>query len=603
MADCDSNKITLMLALSTFSAVLGMFQFGFNTGVINAPQKILEEFIAQIYSERHPEAPVITEKLKSLIWSITVGIFAIGGMFGGYFGPKVADLLGRRNSLILNNITAILGVTLMSISKPLKSYEIIMIGRLIIGLNCGANTALVPMYLSEISVLKYRGAVGIISQLAATIGILISQILGYNGLLGSAELWPYLFGVAYVPAILQIFILLSCPESPRYLLLNLNNELGARLSLKKLRGSDDVDEDINEMKAEAQSQEEEIRKYGKITSVSELFKYSWLRKPILIAIVMQLSQQLSGINAVLNYSTDIFLSAGISNQYATFATMGVGLVLVVMTLVSIPLIDRLGRRTLHLTGLGGMFWMSIVLTFALLSKSSFEWVKYASIVIVLIYIMAFSIGPGSLPWMITSELFTQGARPAAVSVATLVNWLANFLVGSTFLLMKNVLQDYSFLPFTLIMAIIWFYIYKNLPETKGRTFEEIASVFKRPPNSSSQPTGGHNCYNSCGDESELAVTEFVKRNATNNGSHASKEQNRDAQDNKTSPLVIKQTPLQHNDEIKTNSNQLAEGIHYRGLHNSDKSCCNNYGAINKTCRENNSVDQRFCNNVLLINNI
>lgn len=360
--------ITPMLVFAIFSAVLGMFQFGFNTGVINAPQKVLEEFIADIYKSR--TGNYISEELRDIIWSLTVSVFAVGGMVGGIFAPMVANWCGRKTGLVLNNTVAVLGVTLMSSSQLSQSIECLIVGRFFIGLNCGLNTALVPMYLTEIATINLRGALGTVSQLGVTIGLLLSQVLGLKEILGTKELWPFLFGFAFIPAILQLIMLPFCPESPRYLLLSCGRVSEARLALRSLRNNSDIEEDIEEMRAEERAHQEEVRKYGKLSSIKELFSHPWLRKPLLVGVMMQLSQQLSGINAIFYYSTDIFLSAEVPENYAVYATMGVGAIMVIMTLVSIPLMDRLGRRTLHLYGLAGMFLASIFLTISLLVKVS-----------------------------------------------------------------------------------------------------------------------------------------------------------------------------------------------------------------------------------------
>lgn len=356
-----------MLVFAIFSAVLGMFQFGFNTGVINAPQEVLEEFIANVYKSR--TGAYISEELRDIIWSITVSVFAIGGMIGGILAPTVANWCGRKTGMVLNNTVAVLGVTLMSSSQLSQSIECLTLGRFFIGVNCGLSTALVPMYLSEIATVNLRGALGTVSQLGVTVGLLFSQVLATT-ILGTKEYWPFLFGFAFVPAILQLVMLPFCPESPRYLLLSCGRVSEARLSLRRLRASSDIENDIEEMRAEDRAHREEVRKFGQLSSVRELFNHPWLRAPLIIGIMMQLSQQLSGINAIFYYSTDIFVSAEVPKDYAVYATMGVGFIMVIMTLVSIPLMDRLGRRTLHLYGLAGMFLASIFLTISLLVKVS-----------------------------------------------------------------------------------------------------------------------------------------------------------------------------------------------------------------------------------------
>merc|ERR1711962_836250 len=139
--------------------------------------------------------------------------------------------------------------------------------------------------------------------------------------------------------------------------------------------------------------------------------------------------------------------------------------------------DRKGRRTLHLWGLGGMFVFSIFMTISFLVQTLASWMTYVAVISTFCYVIFFAIGPGSIPWMITAELFSQGPRPAAMSIAVLVNWFSNFVVGQVFPSMNKALDEYSFLPFTVLLALFWIFTYYKVPETKNRTFEEIASLF------------------------------------------------------------------------------------------------------------------------------
>ncbi|XP_046641624.1 myo-inositol transporter 1-like isoform X3 [Daphnia pulicaria] len=462
--------LTGFLIYAIFAAVLGMLQFGYNTGVINAPQGVIESFIKSAYYSRY--GVEIADGWEKIIFSIAVSIFAIGGMIGGFGGGFVANKFGRKRGLLLNNATGILGAILMAFSKAAQSYEMLIIGRMIIGFNCGLNTSLVPMYISEIAPLNLRGGLGTVNQLGVTVGILFSQILGIQEILGTESGWPLLLGLAICPAILQLILFSFCPESPRYLLITANREEEARTAMKRLRASSQIEEDMEEMRVEAQQSEAHM-------GMLELLKSRALLMPLGIAIVMQLSQQLSGINAVLYYSTELFIGAGLASESAKYATIGVGAIMVGMTLVSIPLMDRAGRRTLHLWGLGGMFIFSIFITISLLVMELIEWVRYVAVVATLTFVLFFAVGPGSIPWMITAELFSQGPRPAAMSIAVLVNWLANFLVGLFFLPLKAMLHNYIFLPFSVLLAFFWIFTYKIVPETKNKTFDEISALFRR----------------------------------------------------------------------------------------------------------------------------
>nr|XP_045624627.1 glucose transporter type 1-like isoform X7 [Procambarus clarkii] len=465
--------LTCFLCYAIFAAVLGMFQFGYNTGVINAPQSVIENFIGDCWKERYNKN--IEGSKQDLLWSIAVSIFAIGGMIGGFCGGSVGNKFGRKKGLLLNNLLGVGGACLMAFSQMSYSYEMLILGRLVIGINCGLNTSLVPMYISEIAPLNLRGGLGTVNQLAVTVGLLLSQILGIEQLLGNSNAWPILLGLAIVPAIMQMVLLPVCPESPRYLLMSRQMEDEARRALRRLRASTHVEEDIEEMRAEEAASQSEAH-----MTMFQLVRSSTLRMPLTIGVVMQLSQQLSGINAlVLYYSTSLFTAAGLEEWQSKYATLGVGSVMVIMTLVSIPLMDRAGRRTLHLYGLGGMFIFSIFITISLLIKEMMSWMTFISVISTLCFVIFFSVGPGSIPWMITAELFSQGPRPAAMSIAVLVNWLSNFIVGIGFPKMQEAFENYTFLPFSVLLACFWVFTYYKVPETKNKTFEEISAIFQR----------------------------------------------------------------------------------------------------------------------------
>lgn len=471
MALPSVQGLTPYLSFSIATAVLGMFQFGYNTGVINSPEQNIENFIKDVYRERNDVDMAQSEAVS--LFSVAVSLFAIGGMIGGFSGGYIANRFGRRGGLFYNVVLGLIGAFLMGFAKLSKSYEMLFIGRFAIGINCGLYTSLVPMYISEIAPLNLRGGLGTVNQLAVTIGLLLSQVLGIEQILGTNSGWPILLGLSVVPVVLQLIFLNFCVESPRFLLITQQKEDEARQGLKRLRATNNVEEDVEEMRQEARAQQSEAS-----ISMLELVKSKTLRAPLIIGVMMHLSQQLSGINAVFYYSTNLFHDSGLSDEDAKFATIGIGIIMVVMTLVSIPLMDRSGRRTLHLYGLGGMFIFSIVLTIALLAMKSVAWMSYISVIATLCYVVFFAVGPGSIPWMITAELFSQGPRPSAMSIAVLVNWLANFIVGIGFPSMKNALESYTFIPFAVLLAIFWAFTYKWVPETKNKTFEEILALFK-----------------------------------------------------------------------------------------------------------------------------
>lgn len=374
--------------------------------------------------------------------------------------------------MLLVNIFVLVGGALMALSKLAWSFEMLIIGRFVVGIFSGFCTGLVPMYIGELAPTAYRGALGTLNQLGIVVGILIGQIFGLDVILGSATLWPLLLGMTVIISVIQCALLPFCPESPRFLLIMKKENEKAEIILQKLRGTQDVASDLEEMKEEGRRMAEE-----KPVSFIELFRSRQYRQPIIIAIVLQLSQQLSGINAIFYYSTNIFTEAKVPNP--VYATIGAGVVNVVFTVVSLLVVERAGRRTLHLTGLGGMAVFALIMTIALRLKDDAIGWSYVSIVAIFGFVAIFEIGPGPIPWFIVAELFSQGPRPAAMAVSGCCNWTANFLVGMLFPYAAEGCGPYVFLIFMVLLIIFFIYTFFKVPETKGRTFEEIAKIFQR----------------------------------------------------------------------------------------------------------------------------
>ncbi|XP_040900166.1 solute carrier family 2, facilitated glucose transporter member 1 [Toxotes jaculatrix] len=472
------KTITAYLLYCVSTAVIGSLQFGYNTGVINAPEQKLRGFFYNVSSERYGEP--FSQGTITMVWSFSVAIFSVGGMIGSFSVGAMVNKFGRRKSMLLSNVLAIIGGGLMGLSTLSRSFEMVIFGRLVIGVFCGLCTGLTPMYVGEISPTAVRGAFGTLHQLGVVIGILVAQIFGLEFLLGSDDLWPVLLALTALPAVLQSIMLPFCPESPRYLLIVLNQEEEARKALVRLRGCEDVDDDIQEMKEEGNKMAME-----KKVTIPELFRSPKYRQPIIIAIVLQLSQQLSGINAVFYYSTGIFKNAGVTQPI--YATIGAGVVNTVFTVVSLFLVERAGRRTLHLIGLAGMAICALIMTISLSLGKTQPSLSYLAIVAVFGFVASFEMGPGPIPWFIVAELFSQGPRPAAMAVSGFSNWTANFLVGLGFPKLEELCGAYVFIIFTVLLILFFIFTYLRVPETRGRTFDDIAQGFAasagKPPHS------------------------------------------------------------------------------------------------------------------------
>ncbi|CAF1360927.1 unnamed protein product [Adineta ricciae] len=469
----ETKTFTNELIFTALATGSGLISFGWNTGCLNNAQESIKNWIVQSYQYR--SGHTLSHNVLTLLWSTTVAIFAIGGAIGAFTASSISRRYGRRGGLLRANLLGIIAAICMSVAKFAHSPELLIIGRLVIGIECGLYTGLCTMYLSEVSPKRVRGMIGSLTGLSAYTGLMSAEIISTPIMLGTDSRWPLIMVIAGIPGVTQFILLQFCYESPRYLLMNRGDEQGARQALSALRKRFDIEDEINEMKQEA----EHLRDEGHV-SIRELFTQSVFRLPLAVAIVVHFSMRFCGINAIMYYSTALFKHANLGSV-GPYATIGVGVILVLITLVSGSLMDRAGRRTLHLFGLFGTWVCSLLLTITFVFTTYAPWLKFLSIAFVYMFVVFFAIGPGTVPWVVLPEIFAQGARPAATSVAVVTNWMSNFAVGLLFPLLaeNDKVSDYSFIPFAVLTTLAFLFLYRYMPETKKRTFEQITMAFRR----------------------------------------------------------------------------------------------------------------------------
>ncbi|VDO83113.1 unnamed protein product, partial [Haemonchus placei] len=459
--DDVQGKLTGSLAFAVFSVTLGSFQFGYHIGCVNAPGAMITEWIIESHNRSH--GTVIEKTTADVIWSAIVSMFAVGGAVGGILSGALADKAGRRGGLLYTNIVAFIAAVLMGGAKYIDQYVPMMIGRFLIGIYAGLSV-LVPIYLTEVSPTNLRGMLGSLHQLNITISILI---FGLPQIFGTPDRWPLIFWFTVVPALAQVVTLQMVPESPKFTLCVRGNVEQATTDLENLRGSRDVSLCSFSSALFLQTAELPVNPIS-ISNRLQAFVFRDLKE--------------NRINATMFYSTFIFKQAGLSDQGAVFATISMGTVNVLMTVVSVWLVDhpKAGRRMLLIVGLVGM-WISTVLLVVCISMSmgGHQWASYGAIAFVLLFVISFAAGAGSIPWFFVSEIFASNARGNANSIATMTNWGANVAVGLTFLPINNYLHQYSFLVFTAFLTFFLFFVIKYVPETKGKSIEEITAELEK----------------------------------------------------------------------------------------------------------------------------
>ena len=291
-------------------------------------------------------------------------------MIGGYFACKIADRIGRRNTLLINNSFVFTGIFLMTFARFINFYPMLPIGRLIVGCSSGIASAIVPLYITEIAPITKRGTLGSVHQLTFTFSNFISTIFGLPQIFGNSNYWPCIFAGALLPAAIQLLILPLCPESPKFTLLNRHDVNKATRDLKKLRKSSTVSLEIEMIQKEF----DKASHIPKVT-IPELFTNVLYRKRIIISIMLMLALQFSGMTAVFFYSRKIFEDAGLTGTLPFYMTIFSGFLNFSMTIIAARLMDhqKFGRRSLHLIGLTGMFFSTLGIVFSMsLSVSTVE---------------------------------------------------------------------------------------------------------------------------------------------------------------------------------------------------------------------------------------
>uniref|UniRef100_H3DEP4 Solute carrier family 2 member 11b n=1 Tax=Tetraodon nigroviridis TaxID=99883 RepID=H3DEP4_TETNG len=461
------NKVLLLAGCA--ACVGGTFQYGYNISVINAPTKYVQDFVNQTWFERYNS--VISESGLTLIWSTIVSIFTIGGLIGVTVGGTLSVKMGRKGTLLTNNIFALTGSLMMGFSYTTRSFELLIVGRLLIGINSGIGLCVQPLYLGEIAPTALRGAMGMGTSIFITAGILLGQVVGLREVLGREEYWPILLSTTCIPALLQLVMLPWFPESPRYLFIDRGEEEASKKALRQLHG-----------RAWNQEWEDILKEKDNLEGFCakkpwELLKDRSLRWQLLTIVLLNSAQQLNGINAIYFYASYLFEESGIPAEKIPYVTIGTGACECITALTCGILIEFLGRRVLIMGGYTLMSIFCVLFTLALTFQTASPVVPYISMVCVFAFILSFGLGPGGVTNILTTELFTQTARPAAYVIAGSVNWLNFFFIGLVFPFVVIGLQQYCFLVFLVICSLMATYIFFIIPETKNKTFMEIQNEF------------------------------------------------------------------------------------------------------------------------------
>ncbi|RCH85185.1 myo-inositol transporter [Rhizopus stolonifer] len=450
------EKLTPFLCSLVFSVCLGGFLFGYDTGVISGALSPLEKDF------------IMSTRQKEYIVAGTT----LGAIFGGLFAGPLSDRFGRKPLVLYASGIFIIGSAMLALAD---TYNMLLLGRLVVGLGVGMASMIIPVYISEVAPKNFRGRLSTLNTFTVTFG----QVMAYIINLIFAQTkggWRYMFGLGALPALIQLIIMPFMPESPRRMVVVGDIEM-AKHTLQKIYGCSVTDEFISR-EIEAIQQDMQHTSLGNYRDFLKPENF----KPLRIACMLQSAQQLSGFNTVMYYAATILKMANF--QDPTAVALVVAIANMVFTVVAILVIDKRGRRPvliitmlsmiLSLIALGGSFALQQQQSTKCLAKECDGpvWISIILLVSLTCYVASYALGLGYIPWIIQGELFTLQLRGKANGIATATNWICNLIAASTFLSMTNLLSAAgTFWFYALVSGVLWIFITKSVPEVKTKQHE------------------------------------------------------------------------------------------------------------------------------------
>jgi len=436
-------------ALIWIFGALGGILWGYDTGVISGAMLFIKHDIS----------------LTPLLQGIVVSGLLVGAMLGAGASGKLSDSWGRRKSILAGSAAFIIGTLGASFSSD--AWTLIFC-RFLIGIGVGCASVVVPLYLTELAPKHLRGGLTSLMQLLVTVGIFLAYLTDYA--LSGAGAWRWMIGLGVIPAAILAIGILTQPESPRWLVSRQRNS-EARKVLTSLRGDSEV------VAAElAEIEETELAERENQESLSLKAMLSPRLRPVFtVGMLLVFFQNFVGINTIIYYAPTLLTNIGFGSSGAILANAGIGALNMLMTLPAMRLIDRLGRRPLLLVGALGMCAAMVLLAAVNLSGLGYgALLGTLTLFGIGLYIASFALSWGPVQWVMLPELFPMRIRAAAVSLCVIFNWLFNMIVALVF---PSLLDAWgagiNFLFFAAMTFLAFVFVRKLLPETKGRSLEEI----------------------------------------------------------------------------------------------------------------------------------
>lgn len=440
MLEKQPGKATGYVIRISLIAALGGFLFGFETAVISGAEKTIQELW----------------KLNSFWQGFTVAASLLGTVFGSFIAGSPAQRYGRKKVLTVIAVLYLLSAIGCALTPV---WLLFVIFRFIGGIAVGASSVVGPMYISEVSPAHVRGRLAASFQLMIVSGIFIAYLTNFLFVNLGEDSWRWMLGIMIVPAALFAILLRSIPESPRWLVLNKRDDEARNVFIKT--GEPDA---LATIQAEHQ-----LEHHG----LKESLFTSTYKKPILYAVLLAMFNQLSGINAILYYAPRIFEMAGFSKADAYLQPVYIGGANLLFTIIALTLIDKFGRKTLLLIGCTGLI-VFLGLTAHAFSPSG---TLGKNVLFYLLgYIAFFAFSQGAVIWVFISEIFPNSVRSQGGSLGSFTHWIMAAIISWSFPVIVEGSEKggfYSFVFYAIMMVVAFIFIWKVMPETKGRSLEQI----------------------------------------------------------------------------------------------------------------------------------
>ncbi|CAF3666614.1 unnamed protein product [Rotaria socialis] len=440
--------LTRTLLLAMFAALIGTgAQFGYALGVMNAPSELIKIYINEIYIKRYNST--ISPYHQDILYSTAISVVALGGMFGGLSAISLSNRFGRKTSLLLNNFPVIIGSILMVLSKNIASFEVFIVGRILIGFSAGFGATVGPIYVNEIAPLRVRGSLGACFQLFIAFAVLLAQILGLDIILGRQHLWNYLFAIPIIFSVLQCTLLIFTHETPTFLLQKKRRRAATRALkwFRREKSDDDIQEEIHAMEADVRNVQTNATK----VSIRDLWSKPLLRKCILILTMTHIAQHFTGSCVIFFFGDIILTRANLKMEYASYAMLSNGIAYLAAAISLIFIVDKIGRRSLLLYGLIGTAATSCVIGVTIFKSRNVN----------------------AIPWLLSTDMFLQSERAYASVIAIVVNWLSMFFVLMTFVPLFHAVGASLFLVYGIMSCGFWLVAFIFVPETRRKTPERV----------------------------------------------------------------------------------------------------------------------------------